>query len=115
MLGFESTEYTLTYLPPICDATLPYSFSPATTATVLGPLAAAGVDDTTNPEAISIAPSPSTAAATFADLHIALRSPVASSAPPTRSFPTRCTSMTEHGTVSRLSGSVSDNGTLYLE
>ena len=78
VLGFESTEYTLTYVPPICDATSPYSFSPATTATVLPPVfaeeaAALLFDDDPHP-AVNSTPTPTIPATTFANLNIVLRS-----------------------------------------
>jgi hypothetical protein len=52
---------------------LPYSFSPATTATVPVTLAAAGVDEEIHPAANSTAVSPTMRAATFASPNIILR------------------------------------------
>ena len=118
VFGFESTEYTLTYFPPICDATLPYSFSPATTATVL-PLRAsmdapADVNDEVPATAIRAAPIPSMPLRTMANLNTrppsaGLRRYRQPGSPPTHP------DLAHDELTSHLSGSVSDNRTIYLK
>jgi hypothetical protein len=100
VFGFESTEYTLTYGPPICEATFPYSFSPATTVTTAAtfPAALAAVD-----AALGFDP----------ELHAAPGTATDRAATPVIALANLHTLVFSRGR--QLSGSISDNVTSNLE